>query len=72
MELLDAYKSLIEAIKHAGLRVLVPRLKSATSTLRLMEQDGMGALEGVSAILVPGGFGNRGVEGKIRNRSLCP
>ncbi|WP_263078717.1 CTP synthase [Endozoicomonas sp. Mp262] len=64
MELLDAYKSLIEAVKHAGLKnrakVRIRYIDSET-----IEQQGVGCLEGVSAILVPGGFGNRGVEGKI-------
>lgn len=64
MELLDAYKSLIEAIKHAGLKtrskVNIRYIDSET-----VEQDGLSVLEGVSAILVPGGFGHRGVEGKI-------
>lgn len=64
MELLDAYKSLIEAMKHAGLST------STKVNLRYIdsediERDGTGCLEGVDAILVPGGFGNRGVEGKI-------
>ena len=64
MELLDAYKSLIEAMKHAGLST------STKINLRYIdsediERDGTGCLEGVDAILVPGGFGNRGVEGKI-------
>ena len=64
MELLDAYKSLIEAIKHAGLSTRT-KVKIRYIDSETLEQDGMGALEGVSAILVPGGFGNRGVEGKI-------
>ena len=64
MELLDAYKSLIEAIKHAGLKnrtkVNIRYVDSET-----IEQDGLGALENVRGILVPGGFGSRGIEGKI-------
>src|SRR5690606_13682567 len=64
MELLDAYKSLIEAMSHAG-------IQSRTKvTLRYIdsediENQGRGLLEGVDAILVPGGFGLRGVDGKI-------
>jgi CTP synthase len=65
MELLDAYKSLNEALKHAGIhtrtKVRVNYIDSET-----IETDGTGCLEGVDGILVPGGFGNRGVEGKIR------
>jgi len=65
MELLDAYKSLIEAIDHAGLthrtKVNIEYIDS-----EIIERDGCAILEGKDAILVPGGFGHRGVEGKIR------
>ncbi|QQD19284.1 CTP synthase [Spongiibacter nanhainus] len=65
MELLDAYKSLNEALKHAGIhtrsKVNVRYIDSET-----IETEGVGVLDGVDGILVPGGFGNRGVEGKIR------
>ncbi|MGB1271463.1 MAG: CTP synthase, partial [Endozoicomonas sp.] len=64
MELLDAYKSLIEAIKHAGLKTRT-KVNIRYVDSESVEQDGLAALEGVSAILVPGGFGHRGVEGKI-------
>ncbi len=64
MELLDAYKSLIEALDHAGIRsrtkVKVKYIDSET-----IEDQGTDELADVSAILVPGGFGHRGVEGKI-------
>lgn len=64
MELLDAYKSLIEAIGHAG-------IKNRTKVnLRYIDSEdietkGVSLLAGADAILVPGGFGLRGVEGKI-------
>jgi len=65
MELLDAYKSLIEAIKHAGIRsntkVNIKYLDSES-----ISTNGTDALKSVDAILVPGGFGTRGVEGKIQ------
>ena len=65
MELLDAYKSLNEALKHAGIhsrtKVQVRYIDS-----ELIEKDGVEILDGVDGILVPGGFGSRGVEGKIR------
>lgn len=64
MELLDAYKSLIEAIKHAGLKTRT-KVNIRYMDSESIEQDRLAALEGVSAILVPGGFGHRGVEGKI-------
>jgi len=65
MELLDAYKSLIEAISHAGIqsrtKVNVRYIDSED-----IESQGVSLLAGVDAILVPGGFGLRGVEGKIQ------
>ncbi len=64
MELLDAYKSLIEAVRHAGLKTRT-KVKIRYVDSELLEQEGLSRLEGVSAILVPGGFGHRGVEGKI-------
>ena len=64
VDLLDAYKSLNEALKHAGLqthtKVTIEHIDAED-----IERDGTGALHGVDAILVPGGFGDRGVEGKI-------
>jgi len=64
MELLDAYKSLIEAISHAGIqtRTKVNIRYIDSSDIKV---HGTGMLEGAHAILVPGGFGLRGVEGKI-------
>ena len=64
MELLDAYKSLIEAIRHAGLKTRT-KVNIRYIDSEVLEQEGLSRLEGVSAILVPGGFGHRGVEGKI-------
>ena len=64
MSLLDAYKSLNEAIVHAGIHthtsVEVDFIDAAD-----LETAGTGALEDADAILVPGGFGDRGFEGKI-------
>ena len=60
----DAYKSLAEALKHGGLRQRTRvRLKWLES--QAVEKDGGKALEGVDGILVPGGFGDRGFEGKV-------
>ena len=65
VDLQDSYKSLNEALIHAGIhtrsRVRIHYLDSET-----LERDGVGALERMDAILVPGGFGKRGTEGKIR------
>ncbi len=64
MELIDAYISLNEALGHAGIqtgtRVNIRHLDSER-----VEQEGVDILRGADGILVPGGFGNRGVEGKI-------
>ncbi|MGH8078323.1 MAG: CTP synthase, partial [Lysobacter sp.] len=60
----DAYKSLAEALKHGGLR---QRTKVKLKWLESSEVESNGArvLEGVDGILVPGGFGDRGFEGKV-------
>ncbi len=60
----DAYKSLDEALIHAGLKTR-NKIKVKYIDSELLEDEGTKALEGVDAILVPGGFGERGVEGKI-------
>ncbi|MBV1914607.1 MAG: CTP synthase [Pseudomonadales bacterium] len=64
MELLEAYKSLIESLIHAGIhnrtRVNIRYIDS-----EIIETEGTEVLEGLDAILVPGGFGQRGIEGKI-------
>ncbi|MDV2857106.1 MULTISPECIES: glutamine hydrolyzing CTP synthase [Oceanimonas] len=64
IELPDAYKSVNEALKHGGLKNrLTVNIKYIDS--QDLESKGTGLLEGLDAILVPGGFGARGVEGKI-------
>ena len=64
VDLTESYKSLIEAIKHAGIHT-----RSQVEIVYLdsedIEKNGIGVLKGVDAILVPGGFGRRGTEGKI-------
>ena len=65
MDLLDAYKSLNEALKHAGIQTL-SRVRIRHIDSERIIDEGLGLLEGVDAILVPGGFGERGVEGKIK------
>ncbi len=65
MDLLDAYKSLIEAIKHAGIKTRTSVQITYIDAETIAEQ-GTGQLEDVDAIVVPGGFGKRGIEGMIR------
>ena len=63
----DAYKSLIEAIAHGGIANNVRvNIKWIESDIFEKEEDAITALEGVHGILVPGGFGERGAEGKIK------
>ncbi len=60
----DAYKSLSEALTHAGITTRnTVKIKYIDS--EIIEHDGVAPLKDVDAILVPGGFGERGVEGKI-------
>lgn len=63
-ELPDAYKSVNEALKHGGLKNrLSVNIKYIDS--QDIESKGTELLKGLDAILVPGGFGYRGIEGKI-------
>jgi CTP synthase len=65
VDLTESYKSLSEALTHAGIhtgaRVNIHYIDSED-----LERDGVACLEDKDAVLVPGGFGKRGVEGKIR------
>ncbi len=65
VDLTESYKSLSEALVHAGIhcdtRINIHYMDSED-----IDRDGVAALEGMDAILVPGGFGERGVEGKIK------
>ncbi len=64
VELHDAYKSVNEALKHGGLKNrLQVHIKYIDS--EDVEVKGTAVLAGLDAILVPGGFGKRGIEGKI-------
>ena len=64
MDLLDAYKSLIEAMIHAGIQTRT-RINFRYIDSEDIEKRGLELMDGVDAILVPGGFGERGIEGKI-------
>ena len=64
MNLKDSYISLVEALLHGGIhtktRVNIHYIES-----RDIEEHGVGVLQGMDGIVVPGGFGDRGIEGKI-------
>ena len=64
VNLTEAYKSLSESLVHAGIhtdtKVTIRYVDSET-----LEQDGTAPLEGADGILVPGGFGKRGIDGKV-------
>ena len=64
MDLLDAYKSLNEALTHAGIHTRT-RVKVNYINAEDVEEQGVSLLEGADAILVPGGFGERGLDGKL-------
>ena len=63
-ELTESYKSLNEALTHAGIQT-DSRVRIRYLDAEKIERGDLAALSEVDAILVPGGFGNRGVEGKI-------
>jgi CTP synthase len=65
VNLRDSYISLTEALIHAGVRTRT-RVNIQFVEATDVEKHGTGCLDGVDAILVPGGFGERGIEGKIQ------
>ncbi|MDP6104153.1 MAG: CTP synthase [Gammaproteobacteria bacterium] len=64
MDLTESYKSLSEALIHASVHTET-KVNIHYFDSEEIEKNGTGCLNDMSAILVPGGFGNRGVEGKI-------
>src|SRR5678810_649718 len=65
VDLQDSYKSLNEALRHAGIHTS-SKVNIHYVDSEELEKSGVGALEKMDAILVPGGFGKRGTEGKMR------
>jgi CTP synthase len=65
VDLSDSYKSLNEALTHAGIHTRM-RVTIEYVDSEQIEREGTAALKDLDAILVPGGFGKRGTEGKIR------
>jgi CTP synthase len=65
VDLTESYKSLSEALTHAGIHTGA-RINIHYVDSESIERDGPGCLKDRDAVLVPGGFGKRGVEGKIQ------
>ncbi len=65
VDLTESYKSLSEALIHAGIHT-GSKIRIHYVDSESIEKNGIGCLEAMDAILVPGGFGKRGVEGKIK------
>ncbi len=65
VDLTESYKSLSEALIHAGIHTLC-KIRIHYIDSENIEAQGTDCLKGMDAILVPGGFGKRGIEGKIR------
>ena len=65
VDLTESYKSLNEALSHAGIQT-ESKVNIKYIDSEILESDGTDVLATVDAILVPGGFGSRGVEGKIK------
>ena len=72
IDLQDSYKSITEAFAHAGVENDV-RVNLVWVNVEEIEQagDATGALQGCDGVLVPGGFGERGIEGKIASASYA-
>lgn len=64
VDLVDSYKSLNEALRHAGIQTLT-KVNLHYIDAEQLVAEGTKLLEKVDAILVPGGFGQRGIEGKM-------
>ena len=70
VDLTESYKSLSEALVHAGIHTRA-KVNIHYVDSEAIERDGVESLRAMDAILVPGGFGKRGVEGKIRAVQLA-
>ena len=65
IELHDAYKSIYESLAHAGAAHNTKVRFRKIAAESLLDCDASEALEGINGVLIPGGFGERGLEGKI-------
>ena len=71
VSLIESYKSLTEALIHGGI-ANDARVKLRYIDSEQVEKEGPERLlEGANGVLVPGGFGTRGIEGKIRGHPIC-
>ncbi len=70
VHLTESYKSLTEALKHAGIHTRT-RVNIRYIDSEMVDTQGTALLDGADAILVPGGFGERGVEGKIKTANYA-
>jgi len=70
VDLTESYKSLTEALRHAGIHT-ESRVNIEYVDSEEIEAHGIAALKKFDAILVPGGFGKRGVEGKIASAQFA-
>ncbi len=66
ISLQDSYKSIYEALTHGGIANDVKVVVRMVESEEVEEKGAEALLSGVSGILVPGGFGDRGIEGKVR------
>lgn len=62
----DAYKSIYEALQHGGIANDAHVSFKKINSEKITAENAKASLKGLSGILVPGGFGNRGIEGKLR------
>jgi CTP synthase len=66
VQLADAYKSIVEALHHAGFDQEQKVRIRWVDTEKLNEENCSKLLKGVGGVLIPGGFGERGIEGKVQ------
>jgi CTP synthase len=71
VELHDAYISVRESLKHAALQLGVELDLEWVHSAELEKGRGMDVVESVDGVVVPGGFGSRGIEGKILAANYC-
>ncbi|HOX29190.1 MAG TPA: CTP synthase [bacterium] len=66
IQIRDSYLSILEALKHGGIANKVEVDSTLIDSSRLEKSAGLKLLEKANGVLVPGGFGTRGIEGKVR------